>query len=92
MQTENATKVTLVGAVYETAVANGREFRQDAERKVEEKRAEEAQRVRELSKKKTPPDVEVNLSKANAAIAEPAPAPERTPPPPVRGGTFNLNA
>ncbi|PCI42438.1 MAG: hypothetical protein COB46_00170 [Rhodospirillaceae bacterium] len=92
IQTENAMKITLVGAVYETAVANGREFKQDAERKVVEKRAEDAQEVRELGKKKTPPEVEVSLSKENASVAEPAPAPERTPPPPVRGGTFNLNA
>ena len=92
MQTKNASKVTLVGAVYETAVANNREFKQDSERQIVEKRAEEAQRTRELAKKKTPPEVEVSLSTANASEAEPAPAPERTPPPPVRGGTYNLNA
>ena len=92
IQTKNASKITLVGAVYETAVANGREFKQDTERQLIERRAQEAQSVRELSKKKNPPEVEVSLSKENADVAEPTPAPERTPPPPVRGGTFNLNA
>lgn len=106
MQTQEQQKITIVGAVYETVTTNGDAFqRQIRQKQLEEKRAEQIQRTREVLETNQPNNSDVvDLSaaateRAQAADKAPAAAPEQKAAPapepapaPARGQSLNTIA
>ena len=77
MQAQEPVRESVTSVVYRAVAENGSAFKEDVEKRLQEKDAEEANKLRELRQKATDDVLDVSKSKIEAASAKAEEAPER---------------
>lgn len=94
MQTQEAAKQSVMSVVSRAVAESSSAFKEDAERRLQEKNAEEARKLRELRREAAADVVDIQKSKLDAADSksETAPVNAAAAEPAVRGAKVDVTA